>query len=43
LTAEGDVIADPLNERKFTEKNYLIPLPTNQLQLNPNLTQNPGW
>jgi hypothetical protein len=43
LTADGDVIADPVVERKFTEKNYLIPLPTNQLQLNPNLVQNPGW
>lgn len=43
LTAEGDVIADPVKERKFSEKNYLIPIPTNQMQLNPNLTQNPGW
>ncbi|MFC0183801.1 RagB/SusD family nutrient uptake outer membrane protein [Pseudarcicella hirudinis] len=43
LTAEGDVLADPVTERKFTEKNYLIPLPTQQLQLNPNLTQNTGW
>jgi len=43
LTADGDVIADPVGERKFSEKNYLIPLPTSQLQLNPNLAQNPGW
>jgi hypothetical protein len=43
LTADGDVIADPASERKFTEKNYLIPIPTNQIQLNPNLVQNPGW
>jgi len=43
LTAEGDVIADPETERHFTEKNYLMPLPTNELQLNPNLVQNPGW
>jgi len=43
LTADGDVIADAASERKFTEKNYLIPIPTNQIQLNPNLTQNPGW
>ncbi|GLU52873.1 RagB/SusD family nutrient uptake outer membrane protein [Dyadobacter frigoris] len=43
LTADGDVIADPVTERKFSAKNYLIPLPTNQLQLNPNLVQNPGW
>jgi hypothetical protein len=43
LTADGDVLADPASERKFTEKNYLIPIPTNQIQLNPNLAQNPGW
>ncbi len=24
-------------------RDYLLPIPTNQLQLNPNLTQNPGW
>jgi starch-binding outer membrane protein, SusD/RagB family len=43
LNSDGDVIADPVSQRKFTEKNYLIPLPTDQLQLNPNLVQNPGW
>ncbi len=29
--------------RKWSEKNYLYPLPIDQLQLNPNLEQNPGW
>ena len=29
--------------RKWAEKNYLFPLPKDQLQLNPNLKQNPGW
>jgi hypothetical protein len=43
LTADGDVLADPVTERKFSEKNYLIPIPTNQIQLNTNLKQNPGW
>lgn len=43
LNADGDVIADPVSQRKFSEKNYLIPLPTGELQLNPNLEQNPGW
>jgi hypothetical protein len=43
LTADGDVLADPATERKFSEKNYLIPIPTNQIQLNTNLKQNPGW
>ena len=43
LTEDGDVLADPASERKFSEKNYLIPIPTNQIQLNTNLKQNPGW
>lgn len=29
--------------RKWEDKNYLFPLPHDQLQLNPNLKQNPGW
>ncbi len=29
--------------RTWQEKNYLYPLPSDQLQLNPNLGQNPGW
>jgi len=29
--------------RKWVEKNYLLPIPSQQLQLNPNLKQNTGW
>lgn len=29
--------------RKWESKHYLYPLPTDQLQLNPNQKQNPGW
>ena len=29
--------------RTWAEKNYLLPIPTQQIQLNPALTQNPGW
>ena len=29
--------------RKWESKHYLYPLPTDQLQLSPNLKQNPGW
>jgi hypothetical protein len=29
--------------RKWNEKNYLYPIPLNDLQRNPNLKQNPGW
>lgn len=39
--ADGCIILD--TNRSWTEKNYLLPLPSDQLQLNPNLKQNPGW
>jgi hypothetical protein len=29
--------------RSWSDRNYLLPIPTDQLQLNPNLGQNPGW
>ena len=29
--------------RRWQDKHYLFPLPKDQLQLNPNLKQNPGW
>ena len=31
------------NTRKFEEKHYFFPLPSDQLDLNEKLTQNPGW
>jgi hypothetical protein len=31
------------NVRVFADKNYLEPIPSAQMTLNPNLTQNPGW
>jgi len=43
LNSNGDVVADPQSQRKFSEKNYLLPLPLDQIQLNPNLVQNPYW
>jgi hypothetical protein len=39
--ADGCLIME--SGRKWSEKNYLLPIPTDQLQLNPNLGQNPGW
>lgn len=29
--------------KRFTSRDYLWPIPYNERQLNPNLTQNPGW
>jgi hypothetical protein len=43
-TPEGFVIAEPQTKRRFDPaKNYLWPLPLNQLALNSNLIQNPNW
>lgn len=39
--AEGCIIME--SGRSWTSKNLLYPLPADQLQLNPNLEQNPGW
>lgn len=39
--ADGCLIIE--TGRRWEEKNYLLPLPTDQLQLNPNLGQNPFW
>ena len=41
LNSEGCIIM--YNGRTWADKNYLYPLPSDQLQLNPNLGQNPGW
>lgn len=41
LNADGCIIM--YSGRKWADKNYLYPLPSDQLQLNPNLKQNPGW
>lgn len=37
------VILIPEFSRNFSIKNYLFPIPLNQIRLNPNLKQNPGW
>lgn len=39
--SEGCIIYE--SGREWTTKNYLLPIPSDQLQLNPNLGQNPGW
>jgi hypothetical protein len=40
----GYKVLQPASQRSFDpNKNYLLPLPTKQVALNPNLKQNPGW
>lgn len=41
LDGEGCVLL--YGDRTWSERNYLYPLPSDQLQLNPQLGQNPGW
>lgn len=41
LNSDGCIIL--YNGRTWDDKNYLYPLPSDQLQLNPQLGQNPGW
>lgn len=39
----GAVIEEQAANRKFALKNYLQPIPTDQIKLNPKLLQNPKW
>ncbi len=39
----GDGCITLYTDRTWSQKNYLYPLPQDQRQLNPNLSQNPGW
>lgn len=43
-TPDGYILVQPANFRKFDPaKDYLWPLPINEISLNPALNQNPGW
>lgn len=43
VDSEGFVVADDISRRAWDQKLYLFPIPVEQIKLNPNLTQNPGW
>ncbi len=42
-TQAGAVIFDAAGNRNFSLKNYLDAIPTDEINLNANLLQNPGW
>ena len=45
-TGVGDrkvLLLDPASNRNFTRKNYLYPIPLEEINLNNNLKQNPGY
>ena len=41
LNSDGCIVM--YSGRTWTQKNYLYPLPQDQRQLNPQMSQNPGW
>lgn len=41
VDGNGNLIFE--GSRVWAQKNYLLPIPTQQIQLNPSLVQNPGW
>ncbi len=41
--ARRAIIQDPAANRNFTLKNYLYPIPLDEITLNENLLQNPGY
>lgn len=44
LTPDNFILVTPASFRKFNPaKDYLWPIPLNEISLNPNLKQNPGW
>lgn len=43
IDSEGYLRPYPKINRKFAAKYYLYPIPTGQIDLNPELGQNPGW
>lgn len=43
VDAEGYIRPYPKANRKYDKKYYLYPIPTGQLELNPDLGKNPGW
>ena len=43
ISEQGYAIKQQAAKRQFKDRNYLLPLPTAQIELNPNIEQNPGW
>jgi hypothetical protein len=44
LTSDNYIVTQAASFRKFDpSKDYLWPLPINEIALNPSMKQNPGW
>lgn len=42
-TKPGAIVFEGPGVRNFRLENYIDPIPSDEINLNPNLTQNPGW
>ncbi len=43
ISDEGYYLIEPKENRKFEKRTYMLPIPLDQMVLNPNLVQNPFW
>ncbi|MDE6077420.1 MAG: RagB/SusD family nutrient uptake outer membrane protein [Muribaculaceae bacterium] len=43
ISSDGYYIIETKEDRTFKQRTYMKPFPVDQLILNPNLAQNPGW
>ena len=43
VSEDGYFLIEAKEDRTFQPRTYMLPLPVDQLVLNPNLVQNPGW
>lgn len=43
VSDDGHYIIEAKDDRKFKQRTYMLPIPLDQMILNPNLVQNPFW
>ncbi len=43
VSSDGYYIVEPKESRTFEKRTYMLPIPLDQMVLNPNLVQNPFW
>lgn len=43
ISDDGYYLIEEKESRKFEKRTYMLPIPVDQMVLNPNLTQNPYW
>ena len=43
ISDDGHFLIEAAADRKFEKRTYMLPLPLQEMILNPNLVQNPFW